>query len=81
MPYGTAHTAVPEPIEFNGKTITPQNLYTTLFVIGTLLEAVSRSTLIRSPRSPPPLFLRALLDLLLARRLVGMYHWGSRWIS
>ncbi|WOO79326.1 PRA1-like protein [Vanrija pseudolonga] len=25
---------VPEPIEFNGKTITPQNLYTTLFVIG-----------------------------------------------
>ncbi|ODN82923.1 hypothetical protein L202_01171 [Cryptococcus amylolentus CBS 6039] len=25
---------VPEPIEFNGKTITPQNLYVGLFVIG-----------------------------------------------
>jgi hypothetical protein len=26
---------VPEPIEFAGKTITPQNLYIGLFVIGT----------------------------------------------
>lgn len=27
---------VPEPMEFNGKTITPQNLYVALFVIGML---------------------------------------------
>lgn len=29
---------VPEPIEFNGKVITPQNLYTGLFIIGMLLS-------------------------------------------
>ncbi|WOO79325.1 PRA1-like protein [Vanrija pseudolonga] len=50
---------VPEPIEFNGKTITPQNLYTTLFVIGTLLAASLRSALIRVLPGLPLLYFSA----------------------
>ena len=36
---------VPEPIEFAGKTITPQNLYIGLFVIGTSIPLVATRSL------------------------------------
>ena len=68
--------AVQEPIEFAGKTITPQNLYTALFVIGELGTILGRTLL--TTRHSDVVDRRPAVDCLLDRGKLGVCRRRSR---